>query len=148
MDPKFEINMLAVGIAVLANFVLGFIWYTPLFGKVWAKEMGFSLDQKPPTSMFVKSIIINIIGNFLLAWVLAHNIAAWDPTSWGHTRTANMQPAMMAMMSALFTWLGFFVPVDLNTVSWEMKSWKLFFINTTYHLLALVVVSYILVFMS
>ena len=148
MEPNIHINFLAVGIAVLANFVLGFLWYTPLFGKLWAKEMGFSFDQKPPTSVFIKAMVINVIGNFLMAWVLAHNIAAWNPETWGHTVPAEMTPILMATMSAIFTWLGFFVPVDLNTVSWEMKSWRLFFINTSYHLLSLLVVSYILVFMS
>jgi hypothetical protein len=51
------------------------------------------------------------------------------------------------MMAAIFTWLGFFVPVDINTVAWEMKSWKLFFINTGYHLLSLIVVAMILAHM-
>ena len=148
MKPEIDINFLAVGIAVAANFVLGFIWYTPLFGKIWAKEMGHNLDQRPSTSFFVKSLLINIFGNFLMAWVLAHNIAVWNPATWGHTVPADMTPILMATMSAIFTWLGFFVPVDLNTISWEMKSWRLFLINTSYHLLALLVVSYILVFMS
>lgn len=31
--PDIQINFLAVGIAVAVNFILGFIWYTPLFGK-------------------------------------------------------------------------------------------------------------------
>ncbi|MDH4474346.1 MAG: DUF1761 domain-containing protein [Fluviicola sp.] len=148
MEPNIHINFLAIGIAVVANFFLGFIWYTPLFGKVWAKEMGFNFDQKPPTSVFVKAMIINVIGNFLMAWVLAHNIAVWNPATWNQPASEMMTPALMAAMSAVFTWLGFFVPLDLNTVSWEMKSWKLFLINTTYHLLSLLVVSFIIVFMA
>jgi Protein of unknown function (DUF1761) len=148
MEPNIHINFLAIGIAVVANFFLGFIWYTPLFGKVWAKEMGFNTDQKPPTSAFVKGMIIMVIGNFLMAWVLAHNIAVWNPETWNQPASEMMTPALMATMSAVFTWLGFYVPVDLNTVSWEMKSWKLFLINTSYHLLSLLVVSYIIVFMG
>lgn len=148
MEPMIVINYLAVGIAVAANFVLGFLWYTPLFGKIWAKEMGLTFDQKPSTAFFVKALFINIVGNFLMAWVLAHNIAVWNPATWGHDVPAEMTPVLMATMSAIFTWLGFFVPVDLNTISWEMKSWRLFLINTSYHLLSLLVVSYIIVFMS
>jgi hypothetical protein len=53
----------------------------------------------------------------------------------------------MAGSAAFFTWLGFYLPVDLNRVAWEMKSWKLFFINTGYHLVALVVAAFILVMM-
>jgi hypothetical protein len=33
-----NINYLAIIIAVVAHFVLGFLWYTPLFGKAWAKN--------------------------------------------------------------------------------------------------------------
>lgn len=147
MEPKIEINFIAIAVAVVANFILGALWYMPLFGKAWAKEIGISMDQKPPTSVFVRNMIIMVIGNFLMAWVLAHNIAVWNPSTWGRSVPSEMTPMLMATMSAIFTWLGFFVPVDLNTISWEMKSWKLFFINTGYHLASLLVVSYILVFM-
>ena len=148
MEPNIHINFVAIAVAVVANFFLGFIWYTPLFGKVWAKEMGFTMDNRPPASVFVKSMIIMVIGNFLMAWVLAHNIAVWNPVTWNQPASEMMTPAVTATMSAVFTWLGFYVPVDLHTVSWEMKSWKLFLINTSYHLVSLLVVSFIIVFMA
>ena len=143
MQPNIHINMLAVVIAVAANFILGFIWYTPLFGKAWGKEMGFDMNQKPPSSALVKGMVFMVIGNFLLAYVFAHNIAAWNPVTWGQAPSA-MSPAQNAFMAAVFTWLGFFVPQDLGRVAWEMKSWKLFFINTGYHFIALLVVAMIL----
>lgn len=146
-QPDIHISFLAIGIAVAAHFIFGFIWYTPLFGKAWAKEMGFSMDMEVPKGMLVKNLVINLIGNFLLAWVLAHNIAAWDPHSWGHDSDF-MPKAASAIMSAVFTWIGFFIPQGLNDVTWGMKSWKLFFINTSYHLLMLLIVSFILVFVK
>ena len=145
--PHIEINMVAVLIAVVANFVLGFIWYTPLFGKAWGKEMGFDMTKRPPAGAMVKGMVIMVIGNFLMAYVFAHNIAAWDPISWGQP-ASTASPMQNAAMAAFFTWLGFYVPTDLNTVAWEMKSWKLFFINTVYHLLALFVVAVILIMMG
>ena len=144
--PNIEINYVAILIAVVANFVLGFIWYTPLFGKAWAKEMGFDMTQKPPSSVLIKGMIIMVIGNFLLAYVFAHNIAVWDPTTWGQP-ASTASPMTNACMAAFFTWLGFYVPQDLGRIAWEMKSWKLFFINTSYHLLSLFVVALILIMM-
>jgi hypothetical protein len=144
--PNIHVNALAIIIAVVANFVLGFIWYTPLFGKVWGKEMGFNMDQKPPASVMVKGMIFMIIGNFLMAFVFYHNMAVWNPVTWG-LPASPMSANASAMTGAIFTWLGFFVPVDLNTVAWEMKSWKLFFINTGYHLVSLIVVAMILAHM-
>ena len=35
-----SINYSAVIVAVVVNFIFGFIWYTPVFGKAWAVEMG------------------------------------------------------------------------------------------------------------
>lgn len=95
----------------------------------------------------VKGMIIMIIGNFLMAYVFAHNIAAWNPVTWG-LAPSEASPAPSAFGSAFFTWLGFFLPVDLNRVAWEMKSWTLFFINTSYHFLSLIVVALILVLMG
>ena len=144
--PNIEINYLAIVIAVVANFILGFLWYTPLFGKAWGKEMGFDMTQKPPAGALMKGMIIMIIGNFLMAYVFAHNIAVWNPVTWG-LPASEVSPMAMAFSAAFFTWLGFFLPVDLNRVAWEMKSWKLFFINTGYHLVALIVVALILTLM-
>jgi hypothetical protein len=29
---EIKVNILAILVAVVANFIIGFIWYTPLFG--------------------------------------------------------------------------------------------------------------------
>src|SRR5882757_7609174 len=38
-------NWLAVIAAALSSFVLGGLWYGPLFGKVWMKAAGVSAEQ-------------------------------------------------------------------------------------------------------
>lgn len=74
MEPLMHLSPLALAVATLAFFVFGFLWYTPLFGKVWAKEMGFERDKMNVTTGFmVRSLILNFLGNFLLVFVLAHN---------------------------------------------------------------------------
>ncbi len=145
--PEIQVNFVAILVAVVVNFVLGFIWYTPLFGKTWAVEMGFDPNEKPESSAMAKGMIFMIIGNFLFAYVLAHNMAAWSPATWGATNYAGLPTSEIIMNTALFTWLGFFLPVDLGTVAWEKKSWKLFGINTGYHLVSIAVVATILAIM-
>ena len=141
--PNIQLNFLAIIIAVFANFILGFLWYTPIFGKVWSKEMGFNTDQKPPASALIKGMVFMVIGNFFMAWVFAHNMAVWNPVTWG-LAPSTTSPAANATMAAVFTWLGFYFPGDLGTVAWENRSWKLFFINTGYHFASLLVVAMIL----
>jgi hypothetical protein len=145
--PDIQINMLAIFIAVVANFIFGFLWYTPLFGKAWAREMGFDLTKKPPASALAKGLVFMVIGNFLMAYVFAHNIAVWNPVTWGQP-APGISPFESAAVASFFTWLGFFLPVDLSTVAWEGKSWKLFGINTVYHFLSLLIAALVIVYMA
>lgn len=141
---ELPINYTAIIVAVVANFILGFLWYSPLFGKAWAKEMGFDLSVKPPAGEMAKGMIIMVVGNFLMAYVFAHNMAAWSFVPGAD----QMSPTANIMSSAIFTWLGFYLPVDIGTVTWEKKSWKLFTINTGYHLVMLLLASAILTYMA
>ena len=69
MEP-IKINIIAILIAVVVNFILGWLWYTPLFGKLWGREMGYDMNEKPASSELMKGMVFMIIGNFLFAWVL------------------------------------------------------------------------------
>ncbi len=137
---EIKINMLAILVAVVVNFIIGFIWFTPLFGKIWGKEMGHDPTVKPDKMVMVKGMVFMIIGNFLFAWVLAHNIAAWMFVP----GMKDMNPLSNGLMAGIFTWVGFYFPGHLGSTVWENKSWKLFFINSGYSLLSLIVVSLIL----
>jgi hypothetical protein len=140
---ELGINYVAILVAVVANFILGFLWYTPLFGKAWARENGFDMSRKPTGGEMAKGMITMVIGNFLMAYVFAHNMAAWT-----FVPGMDVMPAIATILnSALFTWLGFYLPVDLSAVAWENKSWKLFWINTGYHLAMLLVAATILTLM-
>lgn len=140
---EMNINLVAVLVAVVANFILGFIWYTPLFGKAWAKEMGFDTSIKPAGGEIAKGMVFMVIGNFFMAYVFAHNNAAWSYVP----GVKEMSPITNIMNATIFTWLGFYMPVDLSAVAWERKSWKLFGINTGYHFMMLLVAAAILIYM-
>lgn len=147
MEPNIQISMVAILIAVAANFIFGMIWYMPLFGKAWAKEMKLDMNgPKPPSSVMFRGMAINVIGNFLMAYVFAHNMAVWNPVTWGQEGYVNAEN-QMAFMAAIFTWLGFYIPQDLGRIAWEKGTWKLFFINTGYHFLSLLIAAMILMHM-
>lgn len=77
--PEIQINCLAVTATVMVNVVFGFVWFTIIFGRAWANEMGFDPDGKKETSEMIKGMALMIVGNFFIAWVLAKNIAVWNP---------------------------------------------------------------------
>jgi len=145
--PNIEVSMFAIFLAVIANFFLGFLWYSKLFQKIWSMEMGFNPNEKPKKSELFRSMGLALIGYFFLAYVLSHQIAVWNSESWG-LGISQWTPLSRAIQAAFFTWLGFFVPMLLNSVAWAKHSWKLFLINASYHLIALFVVALILVFMG
>ena len=39
------VNWLAVGLGTVAFFVVGAVWYTALFGRLWQREVGLSDEQ-------------------------------------------------------------------------------------------------------
>ena len=140
---ELPINYPAILVAVVANFILGFLWYTPLFGNAWAKEMGFDTSVKPSGGEMAKGMVFMVVGNFLMAYVFAHNMVAWS-----FVPGMDQMPKVGSVLnSAIFTWLGFYLPVDIGIVTWEKKSWKLFGINTGYHLAMLLVAATVLTYM-
>ena len=68
LDPS-NINWLAVGVAGLAAFFLGAIWYTALFGKVWPRMHGYTPDQL--AAMQKKRPMPVFLGWMLSAYLLA-----------------------------------------------------------------------------
>lgn len=137
---QLHVNTLAVIVAVVVNFILGFAWYTALLGKAWTKEMGYDPNMRPDKKAMIKGMVLTAIGNFLFAWVLAFYLAGWQYIP----GAKEMSPTTMGINSATSVWFGFFVPVHLSRVVWEKHSWKLFFINSGYHLAATIVVALIL----
>lgn len=136
--PQIEPNFVAVAVAVVLNFFLGYAWYTPLFGKIWARELGFAADHAAQGAALAKGLLANSAGCFLIALVLGNNIAAWTPSTWGIADAA-VSPISQALEAAFFTWLGFFVPPLLNGLAWEKRGWKLTGIHGGYYFVSLLV---------
>lgn len=75
-------------------------------------------------------------GSLLIAWVLAHGIAVWRPSTWN--ARVDEAPWVYGLNGAFRTWLGFFVPLQLGRIAWEQKGWTLLAINTSFDLTRLV----------
>jgi Protein of unknown function (DUF1761) len=136
--PNIDINFIAIGIAVVANFFIGFVWYGPLFGKAWNRALGRAEDHAAQGGALAAGLVANVVGAFLIAFVLANNIGAWTPSSWG-IKEAAYGPLSQALQAAFFTWLGFIVPPLVNGIVWEGRRWSMLGINGGYYLVSLLV---------
>lgn len=132
------INYLAVFASAVAAFVLGFLWFGPVFGKMWLASMGEtkeSVGARMQGKNMVPTYIIQAVSAVLTAYVIAHFVGL-----------LSIADAMMALQFAFWSWLGLVATAMLGTVLWEGRSWKYYFITSGYYLVTFAVVALILTY--
>ncbi len=133
------VNYLAILVAAIASFVLGFLWHGPLFGKLWISLSGITPEQMEAAKQ--KSMVKPMVGAFLAMLVMSYVMAnVYDFASAYY----GVVGITMGLMVAFWNWLGFVVTVSLNSVFWEGRSWKLWFFNVTYQLLTMALMAAII----
>ena len=67
-----HINWLAVLVAALSAFVLGGLWYGPLFKHAWCREAGIDADAAPkhPRRVFGTAFVASFIAAAAFAWMI------------------------------------------------------------------------------
>ena len=70
---ELKINHLAVLVAIILQFVLGFLWYTPLFGEAWMGMVGLdmaTIEADPPgAEEWITNIVSAVVSMYVLAWL-------------------------------------------------------------------------------
>lgn len=65
-----EINFLAVLVAALSSFIVGFFWYNPkVFGTIWMNETGMT-EEKARKGNMAKTFGLTFIFAFMLAFIM------------------------------------------------------------------------------
>ncbi|MCC6983295.1 MAG: DUF1761 domain-containing protein [Bauldia sp.] len=115
-----DINWLAVGLAALATFMLGGLWYSPaLFTKAWMRETGLSEEAARagnPAIVFGGSFVLSLISAAVFAVFLGP-----DP---------GLGFAVGAGLAAGLGWVA--TSFGINYL-FERKSLALFLINGGFH---------------
>jgi hypothetical protein len=75
MQPLIHLNWFAISVAVVANIIIGFLWYGPLFGNAWMKEMAMPADLKPEVSLLKRSLLLMLGGALITSVAMAYVIA-------------------------------------------------------------------------
>ncbi len=81
-----DINWIGIGAATVSAFVLGGIWYGPLFGKKWQALVGLSDDQVKNANMakiFGGAFVLTFIAAFVFAMFLGPDITIGQGTAYG-----------------------------------------------------------------
>lgn len=112
-------NLLAIFVAAAAGFLVGGIWYGPLFGKAWMAESGFTEEQLKNANM-LKIYGLTFAFSVLSAVFLGHLLAFFDTN------------ARATMMISSGIALGYIVPAIGTNYLFSRRSGKLFAIDAGY----------------
>ncbi|WP_421763121.1 DUF1761 domain-containing protein [Ekhidna sp.] len=125
-----NINWLSVAIAAISTFLIGGIWYGPLFGKAWMNAFGYTEEDLKKRSIprtFGYSLILAFIASLILEMFIGPE--------------ADVFFGAMAGFFAGIGWVATFLGI---IYLFEMQSMKVYFINAGYCVLSLTVMGLIL----
>lgn len=112
-------NLLAILVAASTGFLIGGLWYGPLFGKAWMAEHGFTEEQLRGSNMF-KIYGLTFAFSLLSAVFLGHLLAFFDT----NTRST--------LMISVGISLGYIIPAIGTNYLFSRKSGRLFAIDAGY----------------
>jgi hypothetical protein len=102
-----DINLLAILIAAVVQFIVGAIWYMPIFGKTWGKIHGFDMVPAEEQAQMMKGmwklLVVQFISTLVMTTVLAIFITSL-PADWNVYALAG------------FFWLGFILTTQISAV--------------------------------
>jgi hypothetical protein len=130
MNPSL-INWLAVIVAALSSFLVGGIWYSPaLFANAWMTDSKLNADELKAGSK-LRSFGMTAVFSLIMAANLAAFLAdAKTDLAWGTTA---------GFLAGIWT----FSAIAIHSL-FELKSWRLIFINGGYSLVSLTLMGAIL----
>jgi hypothetical protein len=133
-----NINLLAVLVCAVSSFIIGGLWYSLIFNKMWLKAMGKTKedfkDAKPGLPM-----LLSFVASIIMAFILAHilNLA--------FGKCPNPVPDLQtAIETAGGCWVAFTLMPTFVTRNFEASNYNLFLIGTAYRLVDFVVMAIIL----
>lgn len=116
-----SINYLAILGSTIASIVIGSIWYGPLFGKMFMREMGMDTWSKERQEKEKKRMgmayFLQFVASLLMFYVLSK-----------FTVSFGQMDVSGGVSTALWCWLGFVVPLALGNAVWG-GNMKLFWLN-------------------
>lgn len=128
-----QLNILAIVLAVIANMIIGALWYSPiLFSNIWMKSLGKSMEEiheGNPNIGYAYTTIAGIIS----AIVLSLFIGMLDTATIG-------SGALIGFLAGV----GIASARELSPTFFEGRKYTLFFISAGYHTVSLTVMGMII----
>ena len=131
--PFGTVNILAVIASAIANFALGFVWFTVIFRNPYLEGLGKTADALARGPSVLVASGMQLVGNFVMAYILA-----WLMQRTGQNTVAG------GVWLGLVVWLGFVAAVIGPMYAYQAFPLKFFAISAGYPLVALLLMGTIL----
>jgi hypothetical protein len=131
-------HYLPILVASIASFIVGGIWYGPLFGKPWRKMMGIpegAMAMPGVQRSFAHTMALRFLVTIVITFVLSGLLTLFGVVS-----------VSSALMLAFVLWLGFTATTMTSQVLFENKPLALYFINIGNELAGLLVAALVLAY--
>ncbi len=116
-----NLNLWAVLVATVSSMVVGSIWYGPLFGKMFMKEMGMDTWSTEKQAAMKKTMGLSYLAQFIASFVM-FSVLSGIIVGFGHATLVG------GAMTGVILWFGFVVPLALGNLIWGGKK-TLFWLN-------------------
>lgn len=150
-----EINFLAIIVASFSTLLVGFVWYGPLFGKIWMKENGFveeELKQGNMLKIFGLTLLFSFFIAFMMQFMVIHEFGAFGMINGTEESALPSYKAFMddyagkfrtfshgALHGTMIGLLFVFPLIGINGL-FERKSWKYILIHSGYWIICLTII--------
>jgi Protein of unknown function (DUF1761) len=128
-----SINLIAVIIAAVAAFVLGFLFHGPVAGKLWMKLANIHQTGNEKFEDIIPQMLWNLLIQFVTAFVLAviYLFASSSPYIGG-------KGILGGVILATWIWFGFLVTSSSVEVIWMGRNYKLWLFEVVCSLIVMV----------
>lgn len=119
----WDLNWIAIILAALAGFLVGGVWYGPLFAKAWVAALGKTEEELKAGANMPMIFGLTFVLNLFSAFILAHVLKTYGDPAIG-----------LSVMIAGGIALGFVLPAFAVNYLFSRGSLKLFMIDGGYWL--------------
>lgn len=128
-------HILGILLAIVATYVIGFIWHGPLFGKQWMKYNKMTPPKKKDMkfSMMLPGLAANFVMVFVQSAVLGRSFEILLLPNIGY-----------ALLIATILWLPFTGLAIVNSYAWEGKKVGHMCLDAAYYLVSIWAVAAVL----
>ncbi len=130
-----QTHLVGIALAILASYVIGFIWHGPLFGKQWMALNSIPMPKKGEKdfSMMCPGLTANFVMVFVQSAVLGRAFQLVSLANVGE-----------ALIIATIIWLPFSALFIVNIYAWSGKPVKLMVLDSAHALVCMWAIAAIL----